>query len=200
MRHLGWWTVILGLAACEPMPSSGDPLAPVIDHRAPASTAPVLEQDPELAAIFDERGADDGAAGELSPERLAAALGGGLAAPPETATPPVPPAGASPAPIPDLAPAVSPAPPPPPPIMGAFPTSWGVRLVSTVSEAQPPRAILGLPDGSEQVVQAGDLIPAVGVVVLAIGRDQVQLAEIRPQGDHATVEARMLSSLFPSAR
>jgi hypothetical protein len=38
----------------------------------------------------------------------------------------------------------------------------------------------------------------VGVVVLAIGRDQVQVAEIVAKGDHASVSSRMIGALFPT--
>ena len=75
--------------------------------------------------------------------------------------------------------------------------SWGVRLVSTVVDAQPPRAILGLPDGSEAVVKPGSLLPDVGIVVLAIGKDQVQIAEVTAEGDHARVVTRTVTSMYP---
>ena len=75
--------------------------------------------------------------------------------------------------------------------------NWGLRLVSTVSDADPPRAILGFPDGHEEVVQAGALLPAEGVAVLAIGKDMIQIAEIIPAGDHARVESRVITALFP---
>lgn len=74
--------------------------------------------------------------------------------------------------------------------------SWGLRLVSTVSGASPPRAILGMPDGKEVVVKAGDLLPDVGVVVLAVGNDVVQLGRIRPQGDHAQVDSVFLTPMY----
>ena len=38
-------------------------------------------------------------------------------------------------------------------------TGWPVRLVQTLPDTQPPRAILGLPDGRELVVSPGTLIP-----------------------------------------
>jgi hypothetical protein len=75
--------------------------------------------------------------------------------------------------------------------------TWGVRLVSTVVDAQPPRAILGLPDGSEAAVRPGTLLPDVGVIVLAIGQDQVQIAEVKPNGDHARITTRMVTSMYP---
>ncbi len=80
----------------------------------------------------------------------------------------------------------------------AIPGSWGVRLVSTVVDAHPPRAILGMPDGSETVVQPGTLLPSVGVVVLAIGRNAVQIAEIVPEGDRARVKSQVITALYPN--
>jgi hypothetical protein len=81
----------------------------------------------------------------------------------------------------------------------ALAPSWGVRLVSVVPGASPPQAILGLSDGSSQVVTAGDLLPAVGIVVIAIGKDRVQLAQVKPAGDHAVVESIQLSAMYPAS-
>jgi hypothetical protein len=74
---------------------------------------------------------------------------------------------------------------------------WGLRLVSTVDAATPPRAILGLPDGREEVVKAGDLLPEVGVVVLAVGQGVVQIAQVTGDGDRARVESVFLQAMFP---
>ena len=76
--------------------------------------------------------------------------------------------------------------------------SWGVRLVSVVPGAAPAQAVLGLADGTSQVVRAGDMLPSVGLVVIAIGKDRVQLAKVRPAGDHAVVESLQLSAMYPS--
>ena len=38
---------------------------------------------------------------------------------------------------------------------------WGVQLVSVVPGGSPAQAILRLPDGTNQVVRAGDLLPTV---------------------------------------
>lgn len=75
---------------------------------------------------------------------------------------------------------------------------FGVRLVSTMTRAQPPRAILGLSDGSEVVVEPGSMIPSEKVVVLAIGEDAIQIAEVTPMGDRARVESKVLSALYAS--
>ncbi|RME25377.1 MAG: hypothetical protein D6798_09105 [Deltaproteobacteria bacterium] len=69
----------------------------------------------------------------------------------------------------------------------AAPLGWAIRLVSTLPQAQPPRAILGLPDGREIVVTPGSMVPDAGLVVLSIGPQGVQLAHVQAVGDHATV-------------
>jgi hypothetical protein len=78
-------------------------------------------------------------------------------------------------------------------------TSFGVRLLAVLLDVQPPRAVLGLPDGREIVVQPGALLPEQGVAVLAIGRDAVQVARITPQGFYARVDTETLRALYPSA-
>jgi len=80
------------------------------------------------------------------------------------------------------------------------PLSWGVRLVSVVPGATPPQAVLGLPNGDSQVVRAGDLLPEAGVVVLAIGVDRVQLAQVTAAGDHAEIESVQLTAMYPTAQ
>jgi hypothetical protein len=71
-----------------------------------------------------------------------------------------------------------------------LPTSvaWGVRLLGTISNAQPPRAALGLPDGTEVVVTPGSMLPSVGMVVITVGANSVQVARVSPAGDHAEIE------------
>ena len=73
---------------------------------------------------------------------------------------------------------------------------WPVRLVKTVRDAQPPRAILGLPSGKEIVVTPGSMIPEEGLVVVAIGPDKVQLSQVKPQGDHASITSFTLQSMY----
>jgi hypothetical protein len=77
------------------------------------------------------------------------------------------------------------------------PTIWPVRLLSTVAQAQPPRAILGLPDGSETVVSPGSMLAAQGLVVMTVTPDHVQLARIQPAGDHAAIDTIELSAQYP---
>ncbi|MFH1463235.1 MAG: hypothetical protein ABIO70_02510, partial [Pseudomonadota bacterium] len=73
--------------------------------------------------------------------------------------------------------------------------AWPLRLVATVAGAQPPRAILGLPGGAEVVVTPGTMLPEASVVVMAVGAASVELAEVRPAGDHAVVQPRTLLAL-----
>lgn len=98
------------------------------------------------------------------------------------------------------APAAPPAPPAPPdvaPVSTPVPSGFGVRLVATIPDSQPPRAILGMPDGREIVVEPGGFVPDARLVVLAVGRDTVQLAEVKPAGDRAVIQAMTLQSLYP---
>ena len=74
--------------------------------------------------------------------------------------------------------------------------SWGMRVVATIPQAQPPRAILELPGGGEVVVVPGTLLPETGVVVLAIGERLVKIAEVTPQGANAEVTSRELHAMY----
>ncbi|HCH63448.1 MAG: hypothetical protein CL927_13230 [Deltaproteobacteria bacterium] len=75
-------------------------------------------------------------------------------------------------------------------------TEWPIRLVRTHLDEQPPSAILALPDGRRIVVSPGDMVPERGLVVMGIGRERVQLAAIRSNGDHATVAPMELSAQY----
>ena len=71
-----------------------------------------------------------------------------------------------------------------------------MRLVTTVPNASPPRAILGLPDGREIVVNPGSMVPDFGLVVVAISPGAAELAKIAPAGDHATIESVTLRAQY----
>ena len=73
---------------------------------------------------------------------------------------------------------------------------WPLRLVSTTPQANPPRAILGLPDGREVVVSPGSMVPDAGVVVMAVGTGNLQLARVTANGDHAAVQTQTLSAQY----
>ncbi len=76
--------------------------------------------------------------------------------------------------------------------VGQFP----VRLVSTMAQAQPPRAVLGLPDGSEIVVSPGSVLGPEALVVMAVMDGRVQVAKVRPAGDHAVIESVELTAQY----
>jgi hypothetical protein len=177
--------ILLGMFACEPMESSGDIFAPAKVEAAPAPAAPQPEldfpDDPPLLLTSEQMAKGDG---EPS---LADAAGVDLAAV-----------------VPDAAPETTAAAAVAPPIAAPEPvglppvTRWPVRLVSTIPEAQPPRAILGLPSGEERVVSPGSMLAAEGLVVVSVTRDRVQLARVEPAGDHARIEQIEISAQYPT--
>jgi hypothetical protein len=75
-------------------------------------------------------------------------------------------------------------------------SGWPVRLVKTLPETNPPRAILGLPNGEELVVSPGSMVPDHGLVVIAIGPNSAQIAQVTPQGDHAAVSPVTLQTMY----
>ena len=77
-------------------------------------------------------------------------------------------------------------------------TLWGVRLVSTINDTTPPRAVLALTTGEEIVVRAGQMLPDEKMVILAIGQDVIQVANITPDGDRALVESVTLNAFNPN--
>jgi hypothetical protein len=173
----------LALAGCVEVPSSGNLLEPVPDA-APAEVVPVAAppaEPTEPQGDFDFEGedrpedevAEPAGADPLDPNELQARATAIVPGPsePQLWDPNVP--------LPD--------------------TSFGVRLMAVLLDVQPPRAVLGMPDGREIVVQPGALLPEQGVVVLAIGRDAVQIAHVTPQGFYAKVETETLRALYPSS-
>jgi hypothetical protein len=201
------------VVACEPMPPSGDVLAPApVSAPAPAA-APVPDVDPAPAAgapaktgktgksaeagpqgdfDFDAEDRQDAPAGEGEEDPLALqARLLGLDEVPQPAPAAEAPAAPAPAPLPGLqAPVWDPTHPLPD-------ASFGVRVLAVLLDMQPPRAVLGLPDGREQVVTPGAMLPAEGLVVLAIGRDAVQVAKITPSGFYARVDTQTVRALYP---
>jgi hypothetical protein len=179
------------LAGCQSMPVSGNVLAPVHVDAAPApSSAPSPS---EFDFTKDER-TDEPATAEPAPLTPADQLAGmGI-----DGTAPATPAAPTPAPT-------TPAAPPAAPAEAAIvwpttpPSSWGVRLVSTVIDAQPPLAILATADGQKLVVQPGALLPDAQVIVLAIGRDAIQVGEVIAEGDHARVETKTITAQYSAS-
>lgn len=194
---------LLALTACQSVQPSGDALPPTHPRPRPVEEAPVKAPEPKEEPKAEAAGEDkvDGApkADAMSDaELLAIAMG----VDPATVKPAAPPAPApgSPAALPlpvapeAAAPVVAPWTP-----GTRLDGSWGVRVVSIVADAQPPRAILGLPDGKEVVVEPGAFIDSEKLVVTAIGREAVQVAHVVPMGDRVRIEDRTLQPLYAPA-
>lgn len=190
MRTAPLIALTLSLCACTAVDSAADGVMPPITPPATQATpaAPAAPEAPAPDEAFEqlvaEIPADDtpiepeAPADELDANALLTA-----ALPEPTEDEPV---AAAPEPTPD--PAVTPRWTPDTPMAG----SWGVRLVSTLPDTQPPRAVLALGAGGEVVVEPGTMVPSAHLVVLAIGREAVQVARILPEGDHARVETAVL--------
>lgn len=146
--------MIVLLAACESVEPSGRVFSPV--QAPPPAAAPAA--DPELA--FPTAPPRTLSSEELREGTVAVATAAGVDAAdlPEEPTP---------APAPVAAPVAAPA----PPSLPADP--WPVRLLSTLPQAQPPRAVLGLPSGEEKVVSPGSMLAEQGLVVMAVDRKSV---------------------------
>ena len=50
-------------------------------------------------------------------------------------------------------------------------------------------------DGTELVVQPGQMLPEHNLVVLAVGGDAIQVARVTPQGFYAKVETETVGAL-----
>lgn len=165
--------LLVALMACESMEPSGRVFAPAKAPPPPA-TAPA---DPELAFPSTpplKLSSEQLAKGSLDPATATGVKVEEEPAPPEA---------------PVLAPA---------PVGVPSATQWPVRLVSTIPQAQPPRAILGLPSGEERVVSPGAILAELGLVVVSVSADKVGLARITPAGDHAVIESLELSAQYPA--
>ncbi len=189
------------LFACEQVPSSGNPLQPVsvaapsaaeeVKEVNDASEPPTMEEDvftlssEEMAAAVV--GSDGVSARESMEEERQPASEQGTPAPAPTSPPTNGMADA-----PASAPSGS--------AVNGWPSqvakAWPVRLVTTVPNATPPRAILGLPDGREVVVNPGSMVPDLGIVVVAISPNSADLAKVAPAGDHATIESITLTAQY----
>ncbi len=190
-----WFLIPMVLFACETVPSSGDLLAPVAQESAPSE-----KQQEVLVVATDE----DRVPGEPDPDEEE-----GSAEPSDaldahlleiTGAPPSP----------EEEPEVTDEEPsdgkdrnepeaPQPDVIGVGSAAWGPRVLTTLSSLEPPRAVLALPDGSERVVRPGTLLPEIGGVVIAIGRDVVELSEVREQGVYASVHTRTIPALIPES-
>lgn len=187
--------------ACVPVPPSGDVLAPArVSSPAPApapadaapAPAPAAKAPAGPQGDFDFDGEDrDEAAPPGDAEEDPLALQARLLGLDE-----VPKPAPAPAPGPALPALAAPVWDPTHPLPDA---SFGIRVLAVLLDMQPPRAVLGLPDGREQVVTPGAMLPAEGLVVLAIGRDAVQIAKVTPSGFYARVDTQTVRALYPQA-
>jgi hypothetical protein len=188
------WMLVSMLGGCEQIAPSGNPLEPVV--AASAATEPDSEE-PDPAAETTEESSEE-VFSISSEDLLALARGEDPSTPePETVAAPKespPPVAAAPPSQPTIE-----QPSAPTPSSGWGETvgkAWPVRLVTTVPNASPPRAILGLPDGREVVVNPGSMVPDMGLVVVAIAPNSAELARIAPAGDHATIETLTLQAQY----
>lgn len=198
MRVALFLFVAAGCASADP---SYDLLSPV---KPPEPTAaPISTSVPEDFTISSEELRQNSAASRGEDRTPLSPFGGTLtpAEPPdaeavaEAETPSAETVGTEP--VAEAAPAETPAATPAPvtaPTSAASP--WPVRLVKTVPEAQPPRAILALPDGKELVVTPGAVLAEQSLVVMGIGRGTMELAKIRPAGDHAEISPITLTAQY----
>jgi hypothetical protein len=198
-RALAIAPALMLAVACAEMAPAASPFRPVAVAAAPASasaedawfdTAPAVTVSSEEFAV---------AATAAAPGTASAAAAGaltGTGAPP--AAPPAAAPGVAAAPVAPPAALVAPAAPavPPAPALATGLSQWPVRLVRTLPDTQPPRAILGLPSGQELVVSPGSMVPDHGLVVMAVGRDSVQLAKVDAKGDSAAVSMVTLAALY----
>jgi len=72
--------------------------------------------------------------------------------------------------------------------------AFGIRLVGTMIDAQPPNAVLRLPNGDKALVEAGEMLDDAGLLVLAIGDKVVKLVKVTKHGWYARVETAVLHS------
>lgn len=163
------------LVACQSMPSSGGVFAPVsVESNAPAAAPAAADSRFDLEAEPFTITSDELAENATGATKPAA----DEIAPTESDEPA----------LPALAPAAVGV-----PAFAQFP----VRLVSTIPNAQPPRAIIGLPSGQEVVVAPGSMLASEGLVVMSISAGRVQLAKINAAGDHAQIDALEITAQYP---
>lgn len=201
------WLPFALLVACEAMPPTGAPMQPVPRAAKPAPASVPGSETPAAPVAADgfdfeedegdaaDEALDVGEEVEDDPATLLA-LAQGL---------PVP------EPAPALRPAVDILPAPTGIASASQPVAmrvwdpgvasapdWGVRLVSTVVDTQPPRAILGLANGTEVVVQPGTMLADSKLVVMAVGRDVLQISRVVPEGYQARIETKTLRAFYPA--
>ena len=188
------------LLGCEPMPSSGNPFAvAATEAEAPEGVDPRFDRPEPQVFTSEELHAEAEASATVEAPVASAGVSGAVVvtsgAPAGVEAVVVPAADPAPAPAPAAAPGPAPSAPtlsPARPVTGG----WPMRLVRALPDTNPPRAILGLPDGREVVVSPGTMLPELGVVVMAIGRDRLQVARVEAIGDHAAVTELTLEAQY----
>ena len=189
--------IILMLIGCEPVTPSGNPLEPATVAPSASQPAAIPTEHDVADEAKETADQEDEGTFTISSEELNQLANGELPTKEEpVAEEPEETADAGDAP--DAADA--------PPVAKTEPTSsgwsqavgkaWPVRLVTTVPNASPPRAILGLPNGKEIVVNPGSMVPDMGLVVVAISPNSAEIARIAPAGDHATIESMTLRAQY----
>ncbi len=207
----------LALAGCQQMSDPGQPFAPVATQASVGGTSVGTLPDPdprfppkgdEPMVISSDTLAENARKSQkkretLPPENSPADPAAGASLPPADGAAPAPADGtAAPAdgdaaaPAPAAAPVPGTAAPAREDLSAPKGSAWPVRVVSTLPDTQPPRAILGLPDGREVVVTAGSMIPDQGIVVMAIGAERVQIARISASGDHAVIREESVDAQY----
>lgn len=186
--------LFLLLLACQSTEGSWETIFQPVPVEEPAAVAAEAPEDP-MADAFAEAEALDaqeaGGWGEVAEAEAGVTDPEGEDAEPEGEQAVEADAAPEPEPEPPVAAEAAPE-----PVGLASQPAWGLRLLATLPQASPPRAAIGLPDGSEVVVAPGTLLPEVGVVVVAVGKDSAQIAKVTPAGDHATIEAATLFAQY----
>jgi len=67
-----------------------------------------------------------------------------------------------------------------------------IQLISTILDATPPRAILGLPSGKEIVVKPGGMVLEYGFTVVSISEEGVGISRIVAPGNPVTLRYETL--------
>ncbi|MEM6929088.1 MAG: hypothetical protein AAF602_19275 [Myxococcota bacterium] len=80
------------------------------------------------------------------------------------------------------------------PAMPTRDSAFGVHLVGTMVDADPPNAVLRLPSGQKTLVEAGQMLDDDGLLVLAVGDRVVKVVKVTKQGWYAKVETAVLHS------
>jgi len=65
---------------------------------------------------------------------------------------------------------------------------WPIQVLKVMPEFQPPRALVGLPNGEDIVVSAGKMLPEFGLVVMSVGQHDVHFVKISAMGNRAKVQ------------